>query len=117
MRRWRAALLRLSPRDPEITVVWSQLALAHLLMNDFDAAVGYARKALADNAANFRASHRLACALGHLGDIDGAKAAFEDSRRHMPDPTRAYFEATYAFTDRDTLGFFLAGLRKAGWDG
>ena len=109
--------LRLSPRDPEITVVWSQLALAHLLMNDFDAAVGYARKALADNAANFRASHRLACALGHLGDIDGAKAAFEDSRRHMPDPTRAYFEATYAFTDRDTLGFFLAGLRKAGWDG
>jgi len=109
--------LRLSPRDPEITVFWSQLALAHLVMKDFEAAADCARKALADNAANFRASHRLACALGHLGDIDGAKAAFEDSRRHMPDPTRAYFEATYAFADRDTLNFFLAGLRKAGWDG
>jgi len=109
--------LRLSPRDPTNTMVWSQLALAHLVMKDFDAAVGYARKALADNAANFRASHRLACALGHLGDIDGAKAAFEDSRRHMPEPTRAYLEATYAFTDRDTLEFFLDGLRKAGWEG
>ncbi len=108
--------LHLSPRDPTITVVWSQLALAHLLMKDFGAAVDYARKALADNAANVTASHRLVCALGHKGDLEGAKAALESSRRYMPEPTLAYFEAAYAFTDRDTLNFFLDGLRKAGWE-
>jgi len=109
--------LRLSPRDPTITVAWSQLALAHLLMKDFDAAVDYARKALQDNAANLTAGHRLACALGHKGDLEGAKTALESSRRYMPEPTRAYFEAAYAFSDPDKLEFFLDGLRKAGWDG
>jgi len=109
--------LRLSPRDPTNTMVWSQLSLAHLVMKDFEVAAACARKALADNAANFRANHRLACALAYLGDVDGATAAFEAAKRHMPDPTRAYFEATYAFTDRDTLDFILDGLRKAGWGG
>jgi adenylate cyclase len=109
--------LNLSPRDPTMTVVWSQLSLAHLLTKDFDAAVEYARKALADNAANITASHRLACALGHQGDLEAAKAALEISRRYLPEPTLAYFEGAYAFTERDTLDFFLNGLRKAGWDG
>jgi adenylate cyclase len=108
--------LRLSPRDPTNTVAWSQLALAHILTKHFDAAADYARKALADNAANVTASHRLVCALGHKGDLQAAKAALEDSKRTMPDPTRAYFEGAYAFTDRDTLEFFLDGLRKAGWE-
>ena len=109
--------LRLSPRDLEITIFWSQLALAHLVLKDFDAAADCARKALAENPANSRAGHRLACALAHKGDIAGAKAAFEDSKRHFPEPTSAYLEATYAFTDPDTLAFFLDGLRKAGWEG
>jgi adenylate cyclase len=109
--------LRLSPRDPTITVVWSQLALAHILIKDFDAAADYARKALADNAANVTAAHRLACALGHKGDLEGSKAALENSRRYLPDPTRAYFEGAYGFTDSDTLDFFLDGLRTGGWNG
>ena len=109
--------LRLSPRDPTNTVAWSQLALAHILTKDFDAAVDTARKALADNAANVTAGHRLVCALGHKGDLEAAKAALETSKRTMPDPTRAYFEGAYTFKDRDTLEFFLDGLRKAGWEG
>ena len=109
--------LRLSPRDPTNTVAWSQLALAHILTKDFDAAVDTARKALADNAANITAGHRLVCALGHKGDLEAAKAALETSKRTMPDPTRAYFEGAYTFKDRDTLEFFLDGLRKAGWEG
>ncbi len=107
--------LRLSPRDLEATVFWAQLALAHLVLRDFEAAVDCARKALAENPANFRASHRLACALAHKGDIGGAKAALEDAKRHFPTPSRAYFEATYAFTNPADLAFFLDGLKKAGW--
>ena len=109
--------LRLSPRDPTITMVWAQLALAHLVLKDFEAAADVARKALANNPANFRAGHRLACALGHLGDTEAAKAAFEDTKGYLPEPTRAYFESTYPFTDSDTVAFFLDGLRKAGWEG
>ena len=51
------------------------------------------------------------------GDLEAAKAALEASKRYLTDPTRAYFEGAYAFKDRDTLEFFLDGLRKAGWDG
>jgi len=109
--------LRLSPRDLEITIFWSQMALAHLILRDFEAAADCARKALAENPANFRASHRLACALAHESDIPDARAAFEESKRHFPAPSRAYFDATYAFTDTDDLDFFLDGLRKAGWEG
>ena len=109
--------IRLSPRDPTNTVAWSQLALAHILTRDFDAAVGYARKALADNPANVTASHRLVSALGHKGDLKAAKVALENSEHVMPDATPAYFEGAYAFTDRNTLEYFLSGLRKAGWNG
>ena len=109
--------LRLSPRDLEITVFWAQLALAHLVLRDFEAAEDCARKALSENPANFRAGHRLACALAHKGDIDGANVAFAETKRHFPAPRRAYFEATYAFTEPDTLAFFLDGLHKAGWEG
>ncbi len=109
--------LRLSPRDLEVTVFWAQLALAHLVLKDFEAAADCARKALAENPANSRAGHRLASALAHKGDIAGAKAAFAETKRHFPAPTRTYFEATYAFADPDTLAFFLDGLRKAGWEG
>jgi tetratricopeptide (TPR) repeat protein len=93
--------LRLSPRDLEVTVFWAQLALAHLVLKDFEAAADCARKALAENPANSRAGHRLASALAHKGDIAGAKAAFAETKRHFPAPTRTYFEATYAFADPD----------------
>ncbi len=109
--------LRLSPRDPTNTHAWSQIALAHLVNRDCEAAVDCARKAVRENAENFRAYHRLASALGHLGDAEGARKALEHSRRQMPDPDLAYFEATYAFKDRDMLTYFLDGIRKAGWVG
>ncbi len=109
--------LRLSPRDPTNAVAWAQLALAHILTKDFDAAVDYARKSLADNPAYVTASHRLVSALGHKGDLEAAKVALADSKRYLPDPTCTYFEQAYAFRDGETLEFFLDGLRKAGWEG
>ena len=109
--------LRLSPRDPTNAVAWAQLALAYILTRDFGTAVDYARKSLAANPTYVTASHRLVSALGHKGDVEAAKATLEDSRRYMPDPTHSYFEGAYAFRDRETLEFFLDGLRKAGWEG
>ena len=69
---------------------------------------------LRDNPDNVRALHRLACALGHKGDLEAARAALEESRRVLPDPTPEFFEASYPFTDPKDLAFFLDGLRKAG---
>ena len=110
--------LHLSPRDePTISLVWGLLTLAHILNQDYDTAIDYGRRALADNPANYRAGQRLACALAHKGDIADARATLQATYQHMPDPPLAYFEATYPFKDPDAFDFFIDGLRKAGWDG
>ncbi len=105
---------RLSPRDPFSSHFWVLQSLAHLVLREFDAAIDCAQRALHDNPDNVRALHRLACALGHRGDLKAAGAALEESRRVLPDPTPEYFDASYPFTDPKDLAFFLDGLRKAG---
>ena len=105
---------RLSPRDPFLTYFWAVQSLAHIVLREFDAAIDCAQRALRDNPDNVRALHRLACALGHKGDLEAARAALEESRRVLPDPTPEFFEASYPFTDPKDLAFFLDGLRKAG---
>ena len=110
--------LRLDPRDMLFsTFTLSHAALSHLLMKDFDAAIASARKALQLNSKNIRAHHRLACALGHKGDLDGARAAFAESKKLLAGPTIEYFDATYPFTNAEDREVFVDGLRKAGWEG
>ena len=97
-----------------MTYFWAVQSLAHIVLREFDAAIDCAQRALRDNPDNVRALHRLACALGHKGDLEAARAALEESRRVLPDPTPEFFEASYPFTDPKDLAFFLDGLRKAG---
>ena len=108
---------RLSPRDPMLTFNYSLVSLAEILLHNFEVAADWARRALAEHPNNARAHHRLACALGHLGDEAGARQAYEDSLKIVPVLTTAYIDATYQFTNMDDRALFIGGLRKAGWDG
>ena len=92
-------------------------SLGHVMLREFDAAIDCARRAIQESPNNPRAWHRLVCALGHKGEIEEARRSFEESKRLLANPTTAFFDATYPFTDPDDRAFFLDGLRKAGWQG
>jgi tetratricopeptide (TPR) repeat protein len=108
---------RLSPRDPLVTFILGVEALTYIMLRDYDLAIETARKAIQEQPSNVRAHHRLAAALAHVGDLDGARHALEESKRLMPDPTVAFFDATYPFDRPEDREFFFDGLRKAGWEG
>ncbi len=108
---------RLSPRDPLSSNYSAVQSLAHVMLREFDAAADCAHIALREDPTNLRALHRLACALGHKGDLESARAAFAESKRLLPNPTVEYFDATHPFTNPDDRDFYLDGLRKAGWEG
>ncbi len=121
--RWQEALgplqtaRRLSPRDPLVTFVMGMEAIAHTMLRDYDSAIEIARKAIQEQPTNVRARHRLAVALAQKGDLDTARKAFEESKKFIPNPTVAFFNATYPFDRPEDREFFFDGLRKAGWEG
>ena len=123
LRRYEEALagadraIRLSPRDPLLPVFHVIQALAHLMMRQYDESIAYSRRALQAQPDNIRALHRLAIALAHKGDLDAARAAYQEAERVLPAPPREYFAATHAFTHEEDLEFLLEGLRLAGWQG
>ena len=66
--------LRLAASGEAAPFAYTALALAHLLLNQVEQGVEYARKACADNPALYFTHMYLAAGLGLKGDIDGAKA-------------------------------------------
>jgi len=106
---------RLSPRDPYQAHFLSVQSLAHILLKEFDQAVTCAQSAVQLSPLAARARHRLACALAHLGEIDRAREALEESRRILPDFSQAYIDTTHPFVRWQDRDLFVDGLRKAGW--
>mgnify|MGYP000350855098 CR=1 FL=1 len=92
-------------------------ALAHLMLRQYDESITYSRRALQGQPDNIRALHRLAIAAAHMGDLDAARAAYQEAERVLPSPPREYFANTHAFTHEEDLEFLLEGLRLAGWQG
>ena len=67
-------VIRLSPREITLFRVQAGLAFAHLLLEEFEEAVMWGRRALENNP-NYTPSYRvLAAALAHLGKSDEARA-------------------------------------------
>ncbi|MBT4427453.1 MAG: adenylate/guanylate cyclase domain-containing protein [Rhodospirillaceae bacterium] len=123
LRRYEEALagaeqaIRLSPRDPLLPTFYVVQALAHLMLRQYDESITYSRRALQGQPDNIRALHRLAIAAAHMGDLDAARAAYQEAERVLPSPPREYFANTHAFTHEEDLEFLLEGLRLAGWQG
>jgi len=109
--------IRLSPRDPMMSLYHAVQALAHLMLRQFDKSIACSRRALREQPDNVRALHRLACALAHKGDLDAARAAYTEAERVLPAPPLEYFSGSHPFTHSEDLDFILDGLRMAGWKG
>jgi adenylate cyclase len=108
--------IRLSPRDPQIAVIYYRIGEVHLLQSRIDQAIALLETARRANPALHYVHAWLASAYALKGDTQRATAALGHTRRlsdvyssiarvtaHWVPKSRAMFEET-----------FLAGLRKAG---
>ncbi len=113
--------IRLSPRDPAISMRYLQIGLVHLLQSRTDEAILWLERARSANPSHPSVHAYLASTYILKGDIDRAAVGLAEARRLVADDRytsiarlravgtygvpkiRALFEATY-----------FAGLRKAG---
>lgn len=104
--------LRISPLDSRIHLFHSGLAFGHVMLGQFDEAIGWARKCI-DNHPHFVFGYKvLAAALANAGRL--AEAAEAGARVMNSDPhfrLRQTKRLVRASPGRDR---YLAGMRKAG---
>jgi len=105
---------RLSPHDPLLFGFMSARGMALILMGQYDEAVKWNEMAVRQPNAHFQVHGILASSLGHLGRIDEAKRALDETSRLRPDYSSALVERTIPFQRPEDLEHFLEGLRKAG---
>jgi adenylate cyclase len=110
-----AAILDIDPRFPFLTATLADLGLAKLLIGEFEAALDYIDRALAEQGDNVRAWQRKTVALAQLGRIEEAQSALARLLKLQPSFSAAYVAATYPFRDLDHAALFVDGLRRAGW--
>jgi adenylate cyclase len=114
--------IRLSPRDPILSIWYARIGQVHLLQSRTDEAIFWLEKARSANPAHPGVRSDLAAAYGIKGESERAAAELTEARRLNGEPDRfssiahmravgyfgvpkirALYEATY-----------FAGLRKAG---
>lgn len=105
---------RLDPNYANNAALLSDLALAHLQLEQFDQAAVEARRVTANKPEFARVYHRLASALGHLGLKEEAKSALDTLFRLHPGFCAEYVRSTYPFRDPRHLDILIEGLVKAG---
>jgi adenylate cyclase len=113
--------IRLSPRDPSISMKYNAIGLIHLFYSRPDEAIPWLEKGRRADSRNPAPRFGLACAYGLKGELDRAAAELAEAQRLTPSgrySTIARARAngnlnTPALHDRFE-GIFLVGLRKAG---
>ena len=105
---------RLSPRDPKAWYMAAAAALAHFVAGQFDEAVLYARKALAQNPRFAPTLRVLAASLARLDDMGGATRSVRELLKLEPHLTLEILRARMAHMDARALEPFMEALRIAG---
>ena len=109
-----AEAMRLSPHDPLMWAFMASRSIALTLLERYEEALDWARRALQQpNTALFASVAQLA-ALGLLGREDEAAGALERARRFKPDVTIGFVLEVLPITDPDYRARFTDGLHKAG---
>ena len=107
-------IMRLDPNYANNAALFSDLSLSYIQLEKFDDAALYARKSASLRPDYPRVYHRLACALGHLGQDDEANSALDRIFKLHPGFNAEYVRSTYPFKERRHLEILLDGLMKAG---
>ena len=108
------AAIRLSPHDPNMGSFLVRVADANFLMERFEDAVQWAKKAL--QQPNFQWSRYavLMASLGELERIDEAEACRDELLKQRPDFSIDFVRETHLFADSSDFDRYLEGLRHAG---
>ncbi|MCK5362069.1 MAG: tetratricopeptide repeat protein, partial [Gammaproteobacteria bacterium] len=90
-------VIRLSPRDPILWGTMSYRSVTCNLLQQYEAAADWARRAVHEPRAaggGYLSYAALASALGNLGQIAEAREAINEALRRKPDLSLAYLETT-----------------------
>ena len=112
-----AEAMRLSPHDPSMWAYMASRSIALTLLERYDEALDWARRALALHNTALHASIAEMAALGHLGRMDEAAKAVARARGYWPDVSLDFILTSLPITDPRCRSLFEAGLRKAGLTG
>jgi adenylate cyclase len=114
--------IRLSPRDPNIGVLYLQIGRVHLLESRTEEAIVWLEKARSANAAHPLIREHLAAAYGLKGESERAAAELAEARKLSGNP-KAYSSIAGMRAGRNFMApnvralyeaTFDVGLRKAG---
>jgi adenylate cyclase len=103
---------RLDPAGTDQAVHF--LGLAHLLLRHYETAATYFRERIRLSPQTDFSRMMLASALGHLGRIEEARAAWADLKRINPDYSFALHRSRMPFRTPAEGDLIEEGLRKAG---
>ena len=108
---------RLDPRQPNLALQLSQVAISYYLSGEYDAAVDAGRRAIRAYP-DFPQTYRWhAAALGQLGWTAEAREALQNAITIAPALFEMHVHARPQFIRPEDHVHWLEGLRKAGWDG
>ncbi len=108
--------LRLSPHNWAGPLFQSFMARAQLTARHYEEAADWARRAVRARSDLPEAQLLLAASLGHLNELDKARAAMAEYERLRPGIATG-IDSWMPFKFEMDLNNFLDGLRKAGWEG
>jgi tetratricopeptide (TPR) repeat protein len=106
------AYRRLDPRYPAIALYF--LAEAQTLLGRYEDAIASLRERLARDPNSETAYALLASCFGHLGQLDEARAAWNEVMRLAPDFSIEHRRRILPFRDPAIFENRVDGLRKAG---
>ena len=106
--------MRLSPRDPLMWAFQASKAIALILLGQYDDALHWARLSQGHANTALWAFMSEVSALGSLGRIDEAKAAFERVKLVKPDATCSFATRVLPITHDSDRERFVSGLKAAG---
>jgi adenylate cyclase len=109
--------IRLDPRQPNLALQLSQVAISFYLSGEYDAAVEAGRRAIRAFP-DFPQTYRWhAAALGQLGWTAEATEALQKAITVAPALFEMHVHARAQFMRPEDHAHWLEGLRKAGWEG
>jgi adenylate cyclase len=106
--------MQLSPRDPNITRALAGLAVANMMLGEYDAALRFGRQALQEMPRNVIAHRVVAASLSLLGRTEEAHQAMRALLATEPDATMSQFRNITPYRDAEFVERYHRALREAG---